>query len=78
MFNIYKPVKVITVVENGDNLKVERLVNSYIKSGTRLDIDCNKCGIVTLSFITLKSLRKQLEHDLKVLRLVGIVVGIEA
>jgi len=76
MFN--KELKVITRLLNEDHLKVEKLVDTFKKSGTTIRMWPIGDGTVEIKFVSKKSIVNELEHDLRVLNLVGIEGRIEA
>ena len=73
-----KEFKVITRVLNGDSSKVTKLIETYKKSGTTIDICLMIDGTVEITFVSKKSVIKKLEYDLKVLSFVVIKGRIEA
>jgi hypothetical protein len=72
MFNKHVDVNVTTRVENEDNIKICRLIETYVKSGTSWHMQLMNDGSVKITFTTLKSLVDQFKHDILILNLAGV------
>jgi len=73
-----KKIKVMTRLENEDNLKVSKLIDTYTKSGTIIENVSDGDGKIEIAFTIKTSLIKKFIHDLKVLNFVGIKGEIES
>ena len=68
-----KKIKVMTRLENEDNLKVARLVDTYTKSGTIMEVrSFADNDTIIIEFTIKKSLIKKFERDLNLINYLGI------
>ncbi|MCF8018135.1 MAG: hypothetical protein K9L62_01930 [Vallitaleaceae bacterium] len=67
-----KIIKVMTRLTNEDNLKITRLIESYVKSGKLIYIESMGNDIVKVSFLIKRSLLKQFRRQLSLLNALGI------
>ena len=75
---MYKKIKVITRLENEDNLKVSHIIDSYVKPHSVVNNFGKNDGTIEITFVTRKGCIKQLKHDLALLNYIGIEAKIEA
>lgn len=76
MFN--KKIKVVTRLENRDNLKISGLVNEYSVRGNVLDIRLTGNGKVEIKFVIKRWNIKKFEETLRIMSVIGIEAKIEA
>ena len=69
---MYKKVKVITRLENEDNLKVSHIIDSYVKPYSVVNNFSKNDGTIEITFVTRKGCIKQFKHDLALLNYIGI------
>lgn len=72
-----KQIIVLTRLRNEDNLKVTRLIDTYTKSGTIIDILGIGDGTVKITFLMKRTLIKKFKKDINLLNYVGIIAKIE-